>query len=288
MGIFGFTPLGAGPGPFGGPGLITVLGVLPESVNGLVVVFDRAPVARGAGLYYSATNIRNYAMTPVDPSTPTIDGVQVPVGMLVPGYSPQVAGATGDLVDAHQVHLQVEADLQPTVRYVLRVDPRVRGRHGEVFAGPTDWEFLALTPGALIPPSRRREERYRDLAYSTFPRPDGGDTLVYEFDPNTDLAIQGGGDSLRKRIYRRLLTNRGGFAFLPGYGAGLQPQALARGNQLQELADVVVEQVRQEPEVLDAGATVSVQPTDRGTFIVVDLRVQTRAGQTGLTLQAQV
>lgn len=288
MSIFGLSPLGTGLGPFGGPGLITVLGVLPESVNGFVVVFDRAPQVRGAGLFYSATNPRNYSMVPVDPSVPTIDGPQVPVGVLVPTYSPQVASGLGDLLAARQVHLVAEADLQATVRYVLKLDPRIRGAGGEVFAGPTEWEFLALTPGPSIPPARRREERYRDLAYSTFPRPDGGPTLVYGFDPNSDLAIQSGGDSLRKRIYRRLLTNSGGFAFLPGYGAGLQPQALARGRMLQELADVVVGQVRREPEVQDAGATVTVRTEARGTFVIVDLRVQTRAGQTGLTLEAQV
>ena len=288
MGSFGLAPLGTGLGPFGGPGLITVLGVLPESVNGFVVVFDRAPLTKGSGLYYSAVNERNYLLTPVDPSTPTIDGPQVPVGVQVPTYSPQVASAWPDLTDAQQVHLVAEADLQATVRYVLRVDPHIRGRSGEVFAGPTDWEFLALVPGPVIPPARQREEQYRDLAYATFPRKDGGPTLVYEFDPSMDLAIQGAADSLRKRLYRRLLTGSGGFAFLPGYGAGIQPQALAKNNRLQELADVVVAQVRQEPEVLDAGATVTVRVTDQGTFVSVDLRVQTRAGPTGLTLEARL
>ena len=51
---------------------------------------------------------------------------------------------------------------------------------------------------------------------------------------------------------------------------------------------MVVAQVRQEPEVLDAGATVTVRVTDQGTFVSVDLRVQTRAGPTGLTLEARL
>lgn len=288
MTAFGTSPLGTDLGPFGGPGLITILGVLPLGENSVSLVWDRVPTSYSPALTYSATNPANYSITAVDPSTPTVDGVYVPPGKLIPKRDPLPASLAVDPDDRSQVILSVDTPFEKTVEYVLEILPKIVGIAGETFAGPTSFQFSAVKPAVVLQTKSRKAEQYRDFAYYTFPRPDGGPSLVYEFDPNTDIGIQDGQSSLKKRIFRRLLSDRGGFSFLPGYGVGLKVKSLARGGRLQELASEVEAQVKQEPDVLDAGASCALRVTTGGTFVVVQVRAKTRDGDEALSLEVSV
>lgn len=80
-------------------------------------------------------------------------------------------------------------------------------------------------------------------------------------DDTGDYAYDEGAANLRKRIFRRLVTRRGGFYHLPNYGLGI-PEMLKKGvsgARLRQIQDDARRQLSEEPD-LD-GATVSVTHT---------------------------
>lgn len=276
MSAYGVSPLGEGLGPFGGPGLITVFGVLPESNDTFLVVFDRVPNTLDVGAPDSATHPANYTLQAIDPSYTAADGsVHVPKGAVVPTRLPYSAVVEQDADDPKQIRVFSDVMLEPGVRYKVTVSPNICGADGEVFAGPTTFEFTA--PGVPTTPSPEVTvvEQYRDLDYVIAGGPNT-QTQVYRFEPTGDIALQDAQTSLRKRIYRRIFTDPGAFAWSPDYGVGVKVKALAKAGRLHNLAATIREQVGREPDVDDVGVTVRLERTGTGTFVNVDLRVLRR------------
>lgn len=274
MSIYGIDPLGSGLGPAGGPGLITVLGVLPESNNRFVVIFDREPESLDPQSFASATNEENYTLAAIDPAVVTGNGdIFVPSGEVVPTREPYSATAEVDSVDPKQIVVATDAALESRVRYSVTISTSIKGKNGETFAGPTVFEFRALR---YAPPKNRlviSEERYRDFDYVINAGTDQKNQ-VYRIEDNGDIAIQPASISLRKRIYRRVFTDPGGLSWAPGYGAGIRVKRLAKAGSSQSLANLINEQIQAEPDVAYAGTSVSVDRTTAGTFINVESRVQ--------------
>lgn len=101
---------------------------------------------------------------------------------------------------------------------------------------------------------------------------------TFNVDETGDYAFDEGTTSLKKRIYRRLVTRPGGFAHLGNsYGVGIPQQGkhLARAATLQQLASEAEKQISQEPEV--AKVRVSALNTNNGLVRFVVL-VRTKAG----------
>jgi hypothetical protein len=269
MSVFGLSPLGTDLGPLGGPGLITVLGVLPSTNNSCIVVFDHVPDTTDPLVYYSATNPDNYTLVTVDPTYLSVSGPIVPHGLVAPTRLPSVAVVEQDDDDPKQIELFSDAKLEPGVQYVVQVSPRIVGGDCETFAGEHAWPFNALALPGVLQPYERVQERYRDLAFAF-----GTGEGAYGFDESGDIAIQSAADSLKKRIYRRFFTKDGDFAWTTNYGVGASMKSLVKGNRLQTLSDAVREQVLREPDVSDAAAAVSFARAPSGAF--VDVRVVAR------------
>ena len=276
MTAFGVSPLGEDLGPFGGPGLITVLGVLPEGLNSCIVVFDRYPRSLDDQSPFSGVNPSNYTLAAVDPTIVAGNGdIIIPAGGVVPTYTPNIVGAAVDATDPTQIVLSVDAAFEPGVEYQVTLTNTIKSTDCDDFAGTSVFSFT----GRRLPNTPTRielyEERFRDLDYAIIPDPahPGGTTQAYRFDDSGDVAIAGNTASLKKRLFRRITTQPGQFAFLPGYGVGLTLKALARANRMQELSNLISEQVKLEPDVLNAGAATSLRRTGDGAVVVVSLQV---------------
>jgi hypothetical protein len=262
------TPLGPepfpNPGPDSGPGVITVLGVVPISTTEFVVVFDVPPNTFDVQAFYSGTNVQNYTLSAeTAPSAPFLPATR----------QPSSAVATQDPDYPTQIVISADVTLEPLTRVHLDVAVTIRGENGETIAGTIFWEFTALEfPKEPLTALEVREDEYRDFDYIVT-GPPGAPTQVYRFDSNDDIGMQSGRVSLQKRIYRRIFSQPGDYAWDGSYGVGVAVQALAKGGRLQELASAVAEQIRLEPDVADANAEVFLRREETGTFVVIQLAV---------------
>ena len=276
MTAFGISPLGTDLGPSGGPGLITVLGVLPVGTGSFVVVFDRPPFVFDREAKRAATNAGNFEMTSIDPTIypPLAVVPTLPPGKVVPTRQVFPAVATVDALDPTQIVVDTDAKMDPKVDHVVHVSSNIEGLNGETFAGPQDWTFTSpnYAPAAESP-AERALAKYRDFAWQ-FDESKG----VWRYDADNDIGLNGRLASLRSRIYRRMFTAPGGFAFLPTYGVGVKLKGLAKAAAKQQLADTVAEQARLEPEVVDATADVSLSITDKGTVVNIALYLRLDSG----------
>lgn len=102
--------------------------------------------------------------------------------------------------------------------------------------------------------------------------PEGAALGTFVIDDDGDLGVESSRQYLRKRIFRRLTTQRGTILLEPDYGVSYQakgPQTPAVLRRLQQDAEM---QVRQEPGVNEVRATVGQHPSNTA-IVVIGLRV---------------
>lgn len=122
------------------------------------------------------------------------------------------------------------------------------------------------------PPTQRTRMWGRDLWLNV--RVDGADLVTT---PAGDFAIVEGDEALRQALIRRVITNPGEYAVLPGYGAGARSYVKERNTRA--IRDELVERIRAqailEPRV-ERVAEVSVETTEDGEGLKINLRVVPR------------
>ena len=281
MSQFGIAPFGTSAGPFGGPGVVTILSGLPVAANEAVAFFDKVPKTGGPLSFDSATNVRNWTLKAIDPSIPstTIAGlVFVPDGTVVPTLDPSIVVVEIDDADPTQVHLFMDARLERGVEYEVEINPQVRAIDCETFAGPVTFRFKGLKPGPGRRARFRQQDRFRDWDNSFFPKDPKQPESTWRLEPSGDIALHEEDAALRKRILRRILTQPGEFPHLGrGYGAGIRVKGLARTGEMQTLANSIQIQVRDEPDVLAVGVTAVLRESfGRGAIVEVSIFVQRR------------
>lgn len=124
----------------------------------------------------------------------------------------------------------------------------------------------------------------RDLATPSVVTEDDRIVLgAFTVNETGDLAFDEGLATLKKRIRRRIFTKRGAFTFLPTYGVGLAAsiKKLNSAATRNRIAVDTEEQVRREPEILNARVTFS--STSSGAMRML-LVARTRKGS-GLRLE---
>lgn len=253
-----------------------MLGVLVSSNNELIVVFDVEPSTLDSQAYDSAVNPDNYVLTTVDPTEQLGNGgTAVPIGEVAPSRFPNVGTAIQDVNDPLQVAIGLDAAMEPGVRYDLVVNDVIAGAAGETFAGEDTWRVLAPKLSRQPRQAVISVERYRDLDWIINPGPDEV-AETWRQESSGDIALQDAATSLRKRLYRRVFTRPGEFAWMPAYGVGLAVKSLVKSGRLQELANLIAEQARKEPDVLNAGVEVYLENTSTGSFLNVEMRIQQR------------
>jgi len=100
-------------------------------------------------------------------------------------------------------------------------------------------------------------------------------------DATGDFAFDEGIDSYRKRVFRRLLTRKGSFAWMPTYGVGVPDQVkrLGRVGTRAEIAAEAEAQIRMEPETSEVACSFEQSRQAPGVWFL-RVRVRTRTGTT--------
>lgn len=257
MSGLGLYPLGEELGPFGGPGLITILGVIPTGRSEIAVVFDSRPKLRDDGAWNDASDVGNYLLFAIDPTELTEQGEEViPKGKFKATRECAVIAATLDPADPQQVLITLDAPLEKFVDYELTV-LYVRGAEGETYAGPTSWSFRALAPGKQVVKKYALSlalDPYYDVANSFAAiGPDGKPGLSgWQLGSDQNFIHHGGIENARKRIHRRMFSGRGKYLIYGnGYGVDWPSGSIIRPGSLTRLAAAVAQQIRREPDVID-------------------------------------
>lgn len=274
MSAYGVEPYGGGLGPYGGPGLITLLGVLPAAENRVIVVFDRAPLAMDPKGRRDATNPANYTIASIDP-TIVINGIAtVPDKAVVPTRGVALARARVDRADPKQVHLWTDRDMEPMIEHRITIVGSIHGLACEDFAGPASDSIWAPSPSPLAVSPDRLDGNLRDLD-------DGGTASsgdlpeVWRYQENTDIALQDELESLKKRIIRRCTQLPNSYVWsdngVPTFIGDLMTTA-----SLSNLAEVVAAQARN--DVLVSSASCEVVPLVSGgdAYVIITLSIRLR------------
>lgn len=278
MSGLGLYPLGEELGPWGGPGLITILGVVPIGRSEISVVLDRIPKLDDDGAWNDASAVQNYLLLAIDPTVTTEGGQTiVPKGKVVPTRECAVVAAARYTPDPQQVILTLDAPLERAVDYELTV-LYVRGADGEDYAGPTSWTFKALSPS--IQPVRKLAlayafDPYYDVANSFAAlTPDGTPGLTgWQLQSDQNFKHHGGLENARKRIHRRMFSGRGRYlVYGQGYGVEWPSGSVARPGSLRRLESAIAEQIRREPDVIDCSVTAVLT----GNTVDIEARAQIR------------
>lgn len=249
MSIFGVSPLGTELGEFGGAGKITIKGVFVTGARDLVLVWDRVPRFRRDGALIDASELSDYLLAAVDPTIQTNEGPLVPHGAVVPRRTPIVRKVERDKADPTQLLAAVDCDMEPGAEYDLTMF-RIQAETGEALAGPLTWRLRGLKlPAAPIirETLRLRQDPYLDIENAAIP---GVDLAGWRVGPGGRFLRHGGLASLRKRVFRRIITGAREMKILgPDYGADLQVAVLARPVLLQTWANRIQLGVLEEPDV---------------------------------------
>lgn len=260
MSTLGVSPLGTELGPWGGPGKVTILGVLPLSMNTLSIVFDRQPRARDDAAFDDGCSTENFVLTGVDPTITPENGVPfIPQGKYKPTRDLSPIKVAVDEDDLTQLILTTDAPFERFCEYELSVMD-LRGENGETFAGPTEWLFKALSPSSRpvrLSTLEAPSDPYYDIASGYYAQAGGIVGVTgYELGENLNFKKHGGIESAKKRIARRILAGRGKFLIYgTSYGVQHNVKGLMRPGELQRLANDVLVQVRLEPDVSQAEVT---------------------------------
>jgi len=112
-----------------------------------------------------------------------------------------------------------------------------------------------------VAPSRPAPVRTQQVASDLLNAPlsAGNTTGALVVAPDGDYALHSGPALVRKLIMRRLTTDRGAFAHLPGYGITYAIKGVFTAAQLPALKRAITDQVLLEPEVRSASVGVSLE-----------------------------
>lgn len=256
-------------------------GLVPYAMNEFLAYFDvdgldgmlEADDVLG---FTSVTNPRNWSVVAVDPGIQSVQDPTrffVPPGCARPTYTPEIGQAFLDPDDLPasqvQVHIKFNIPAEERVIYQITVSDQVRGTDCQVLEGDDTQEAKGLIRGVGPLPRFVTDDIYRDFDLQYFPVDPQQPNATWRYDSTSDIGIQPGLESLRKRILRRLSTLPTGFKHLGRlYGADLGIKTLARSGKLQKLANIAAEQTREEPDVSDAGAECRLTFAADGTAII--------------------
>lgn len=246
-----------GVGPWG-TGVFAVAAARAIAENVVRVLFSEVPVRTGLLTAEDGLRPQNYAMTVVGDARP-VRVVDVAVV------------AESEL--AVDVGLDRAMSASPAQYWVTALGVRSEtGLPLDLFQ--SSWEFPGLLLKRVPSDTETTGSKTRDFASpqqvrdALDPVPDivAATLGALPIDDTGDYAFDEGASNLRKRIFRRLVTLRGGFYHLPRYGLGL-PAMLKKGvsgAQLRKLQDDASEQLSSEPDLDGAVISVTHTQTERG------------------------
>jgi len=281
---FGGAPWGGAPwGGSGSPVIGVPLGLLAAvaTVENVVrLEFTQPPFFSGLLEADDASNPTHYAIAPVA-GTVGLDGTPAqPVSV--------IAVQIGEDPASLDLFLDRPMTAAPALYSVTVTGLTDAATRTPMSPNPTSQQFLGLLR-AIAPPAVDTAAPSRDIANPqtasalSDPLPVTTNPLLlgtYVVDDTGDYALDEGLVSLKKRIYRRLITIVGGFAHLPNYGVGIPGHVKRLGSPAlrAKLARDAEDQIRLEPEVATVSVKAVTDPAAPGLVVFV-VRVKTRTGQ---------
>lgn len=252
---------------FGSGGPIAIVRARAAGSHVVRVVYSEEPLHRSPAGKYDALNPGNYSIEAEVGSAPNVMVVGIGSTMRVPP-APGVVG-----VDERGFDLHTDRALVVDVLYRVTV-VRVRAKPGGELGTP----YSATFHGMVMLNTVNRPRNPVPL----FDWQNSFDRGTWVVDDSGDLAPEDERASVRKRIFRRLVTPKGSFRFLPGYGVGLSLKGPMLPRDLQPLQAEIVRQIKLEPEVQDVSVSLELDPLG---LLTVSLAVRTISG---LTVPMQV
>jgi len=167
-----------------------------------------------------------------------------------------------EVVDATAVDLRLAGELESgAVTYRVDVAPTLRSAGGAA-VGIRTRTFRGVTTarthrGGDTAATRAVHPGLTDRRNNATPHSPAG---TWKVTSEGDYDLTEGAETLRKLQLRRLLTPRGGFAWLPSYGFGITRGRLINVRRLPELEDEARRQLLMEPEAEDVGVSMSFTP----------------------------
>lgn len=274
----GWGSSGWGEGPWGSGDELRLARVEPVRENVLRIEFTEAPYFSGILDPHDASNPSRYNITP-DSSSTSGDGK--PPRSVTPVLV-EVFGGAGSIID-----ITVDRPFSPYPgNYFLAVNGLVSSLTGALLAADgSAFQFRGLY--RFVPPPRRDLAiPSRDIANPQTlnalldPLPVTTDPLILGSIPvgdGGDYAFDEGVTNLKKRVYRRLLTRKGGFAALPDYGVGVPDQLKRLGIAAvrSQLAAEAQKQLASEPDV-EAVSVKVVNDADAPGLVRFKVRVRAK------------
>lgn len=257
--------------PWGVGGPLHVVRARAVESQTVRVVFDEPPLFRIRGGTNDGKNPLNYQ-------------VSIEQGS---GTPPQVVGVKPDLVeypaagvltvDERGVDVQTDRKLVVGIAYQVEVFNVVSALNGAL-GSPTTAIFEGIAPLPTVDPPLRSLEFY-DFKFDPFDETGG----AYVFNDGGDIARDEGLENVRKRVLRRISTPKNAYAHLPGYGTTLPHKRPMSVRELAPLKQDILQQVQQEPEVVEASVTLNLQSGDG--ILTVRIVARTRFGNIDETIQ---
>ena len=253
-GSWGASPWGTGTGTSAS---LSVSYAFASAINRAVVVVTAEPAHVNASALGDARNPSTWKLQRLDTSaTFTILSVS------------EVSATSYELTT-----LEPLADLT-VVHRVTAVSLVDAAGNAAVAPLTADFNGILTQPGGDAP---TRDDDYVDLRYYNVSRNPVGGTLNVGSDG--DYQVMGGVELVRKLIIRRLTTLPGGFFHLPDYGFPFSPKDVVRPTELIKLKSALREAIMKEPEVEDAGISLTLDASKGVLTVKVRAKLQA-AGET--------
>lgn len=270
FGGFGSEPFGD---PSGSGGPLAVLRARAIKGQLVRVTFNEEPLHQSPAGKNDALNPANYFFTCTSGELYEAAVGTAPTVLPTLVDASPIQGPGIGLTDSTEWAVDVHTDKPLVVGLTYSVTVvNVLAKLGGTLASPASAEFPGIVRNTVATKPRNNNDLV-DI---------GSDLITGHFltDDSGDLSPQGGVDGLRKRIFRRLTTNKGAFPWMSDYGVGLrlkEPGSLA---QMQLLKTDVVQQIGREPDVASVEAYLSL---DQSGILTLQINA-IRKGGTPITL----
>ena len=261
MSRFGGAGFEAAGDPSGGGGALHVLRARAIEGQTVRVTLSGMPLHRSPAARNDALNSANwfFSVAAGQGTAPVCVGVKRALAVF-----PDVG-----VYNADEVAVDVQVDRPVVVSLTYKVEARnIFSFSGEPLGFPYSAEFPGAIRTKMLFPLKR------DVGYADF---DNSPFLgSFRVDSSGDIAFHTGSSSLRKRVYRRVITQKGSFSFLPDYGLSLNMKKPITIDFMQKFKADLNKQILQEPEV--KSLTSQLQKDNRG-FLIVSLNILTKQGE---------
>lgn len=257
---YGIDPYGSTDSSVAGG--LSIVGAKPVSTHTIRVTLAKEPQAISSQLPGDVFNPRTWTVVRLDSG----------VGFTVM----EVVAITSNL--EYEIRL-LEALGSSNVQHQVSSETLL-GEDGGLIENPMFHNFFGLLDASQSTPERRAaQDKYaiRDIFNPQGLLPSGSTGGVYTVATDGDYQLHGGTDFARKMILRRMMTTRGGFSHLPGFGVGLRVKEPLPSGDLISLQKDIEDQVKLEPEV--DKVKVSVSQNKNALTIVVLARLKTTGQQ---------